>query len=260
MGKLKMLVGVILVLFFLPAAVSYVVWQADDSRPKRWNQANWSSAGLLPPAETVDEAVVHVMAARTGRWKGAFAVHTWIVLKQANENQYTRYEVVGWGTPLRENAYAPDARWYSNKPEILHSATGENAEKMILDIERIIFSYPYANRGDYQIWPGPNSNTFVAHVLDKIPEAGWVLPSSAIGRDRLAENKFIQIDPDWMNIQISAGGFAGLSVGRRHGFELHLVGLVFGFDFKNLGLKLPGFGTVSPLSPFKNRKSQPELS
>ena len=41
----------------------------------------------------------------------------------------------------------------------------------------------YRNYGDYRIWPGPNSNTFVATVLRAIPEVGATMPPNAVGRD-----------------------------------------------------------------------------
>lgn len=241
----KMLALAFALVFLLPAAVSFLIWQADDTRPTRWNEANWSTANLLPPADANEDALVHVMAARTGRWKGAFSVHSWIVVKQKGADTYSRYEVVGWGTPLRQDAYAPDARWYSNEPQIIHTAKGERAEKLILDIERAVFSYPYGERGDYRIWPGPNSNTFVAHVLDQIAETGWTLPANAIGRDWPADGSWVRIDPDGFNFQISASGFVGLSLGFRHGFEVNVLGLVAGVDFARPGVKLPGFGTLS---------------
>ena len=36
---------------------------------------------MAPPPDTHPEAVVQVYAARTWGWKGAFAVHSWIVFK-----------------------------------------------------------------------------------------------------------------------------------------------------------------------------------
>ena len=46
-------------------------------------------------------------------------------------------------------------------------------------IETAITEYPYPNR--YHVWPGPNSNTFVAFVLRKVPELRVDLPPTAIG-------------------------------------------------------------------------------
>lgn len=235
---------VVFFLFLLPSVVSLLVWQADTNKPKNWNAADWNSAGVLPSATLSEEAVVYVMAARTGRWKGALSVHSWLVIKQSGADRYTRYDVVGWGTPVRVNAYAADARWYSNEPEIIYSASGHAAEEIILNIERTIFSYPHGERGDYVIWPGPNSNSFIAHLLDQVPETGWVLPANAVGRNYIAEGRWVKVDHDWKNIQVSFNGYLGFAIGIRHGFEVHLLGLVAGFDFNRLAIKLPGFGNL----------------
>ena len=56
--------------------------------------------------------------ARTGAWKGIFAVHSWIVFKRANARDWTRYDVVGWGNPVRTNDWPPDGRWYGNTPVV----------------------------------------------------------------------------------------------------------------------------------------------
>ncbi|MDQ1422093.1 MAG: hypothetical protein QOJ52_4055, partial [Acidimicrobiaceae bacterium] len=68
------------VLIALPVALSAArYWQTANSE---WWAADRSSAGLLPPARARSDSMVRVYAARTVRWKGIFAVHTWIVLKQ----------------------------------------------------------------------------------------------------------------------------------------------------------------------------------
>ena len=142
----RRLVLFLLFVFVLPALTHLAIWQADASRPESWNRANWSSSDLLPSADEDREAVVYVMAARTGRWKGGFAVHSWIVTKERNGSSYNRYDVVGWGNPVRHNAYAPDARWYSNQPEIVKSIRGKKATELIPKIENAVRTYPFADR------------------------------------------------------------------------------------------------------------------
>lgn len=232
-------------LFILPALVSQAVWQLKGNHARSWNTADWSSAGIFPSVTSDMDAVVYVMAAKTGRWKGGFAVHTWIVTKQRGGEQYNRYEVVGWGRPIRVNAYAPDARWYSNEPEIIKTIRGEEASLIIPKIEAAVVNYPYGQHGDYTLWPGPNSNSFVAHVLNAVPEIGIAPPANAVGRDFLSNGQFINIDPDWMNIQMTYKGYFGFAIGKRSGFELHFIGLTAGFDVLNPAIKLPGFGRIS---------------
>lgn len=242
--SLQRLFVFVIVLFILPALASQASWQLRGDHASSWNTADWSSAAIFPSVVNEPEAVVYIMAAKTGRWKGGFAVHTWIVTKSENGGQYNRYEVVGWGKPLRTNAYAPDARWYSNEPQVVKTIRGEKASKLIPKIEQAIENYPYAQRGDYTLWPGPNSNSFVAHVLNEVPEIGITAPANAVGRDFLSGDRFVNIDPDWMNIQVTYKGYVGFALGKRSGFEVHFIGLTVGVDFLNPAIKLPGFGRI----------------
>ncbi len=244
MRFVRRLILFLVLVFILPAALSFLVWQVDAGKPENWHSANWNTAGILPSPDADPEAAVYVMAARTRRWKGAFSVHSWIVTKRKGDSNYNRYDKVGWGTPIRMNAYAADANWYSNPPQIVKSVHGRKAAKLIPEIERAVDSYPHATRGNYLIWPGPNSNSFIAHVLNQVSELDLVLPANAIGRDYLSGGRYVNLDPDWSNLQVTYDGYLGFAIGKRSGFELHFLGLVAGIDILKLGLKLPGFGTI----------------
>jgi len=240
---LKRLALFLLLVFILPALASIGVWQTKNHAAS-WNVADWTSAGILPSVVEDQDAVIYLMAARTGRLKGALALHSWIVVKDKQGDQYRRYEVVGWGQPVRFNAYAPDARWYSNEPEIISIIRGEEAEAIIPKIEATVRAYPHSGRGAYTLWPGPNSNSFVAYVLNQVPELGLALPPNAVGRDFIAPGKYVHVDPDWLNVQASLNGYAGFAIGKRHGVELNFLGLVTGIDVVNPAIKLPGFGRI----------------
>ena len=205
MAALKKLILVVLVCFVVPALASLGV-RAAGSQPGSWRTADWSSAGILPAATETREAAVYVMAARTGGLKGGLAVHSWIVTKQAGSTSYTRYDKVGWGNPVRINGYPADGRWYSNEPRILLAVIGERAARLVPKIEAAVASYPHADRGGYSIWPGPNSNSFVAHVLRSVPELGIALPPEAVGRDYREFGDFVTLSDDWRNLEISLGG------------------------------------------------------
>ncbi|MEO0545000.1 MAG: DUF3750 domain-containing protein [Pseudomonadota bacterium] len=234
---------IIVFTFLLPMGAAGAWWSTVD-RPDSWRQANWSATGLLPTAAQEPEAVVHIMAARTGGLKGAFSVHSWIVLKDHGAVNYERYDKVGWGQPVRRNAYAADANWYSNPPFIIKTVRGLEAALLIPMIRRAIAEYPHAGRGGYRIWPGPNSNSFVAHVLREVPEIGAVLPPNAVGKDWLAGGKVFQVTPDQQNVHLSVYGLAGLSAGLLTGFEINIFGQTLGFDFVRPALKLPAIGRV----------------
>ena len=56
---------------------------------------------------------------------------------------------------------------------------GPAAEALIPKIRPPWRAIPTTASGDYSVWPGPNSNSFVAYVLAAIPEAGIALPPTA---------------------------------------------------------------------------------
>ncbi len=73
----------------------------------------------------------------------------------------------------------PDRFWYGAKPEKILSLTGDKAASLIPDIEQAVDAYPWAD--EYQVFPGPNSNTFPAWVARQVPELGLEMPFRAIG-------------------------------------------------------------------------------
>lgn len=236
----RFLVAVFLI-YLLPALASAGLW-AMKEHPTGYRNARWSSAGILPEAPDDKPAAIYIYSAMTGGLKGSLASHAWIVMKREGASTYERYDKVGWGTPIRRNAYAPDAYWYSNMPRLVAEIHGKEAERLIPEITQAIADYPYGNAGGYRIYPGPNSNTFVAHVLRSVPELGVVLPPDAVGRDYLPNGEFIHIADDWKDVNLSLGGFVGMSAGVRSGFEINFLGLVAGFDIMHPGIKIPGLG------------------
>ena len=243
MKFIRNLVVLFLVIYLFPALASAGYWYVKE-RPGSWREADWTSAGILPRPEDQPRATIHVFSAATGGMKGAVASHAWIVTKAANAASYNRYDKVGWGSPIRRNGYAPDARWYSNTPRVVVSVTGDAASRLIPKIEAAIERYPYSKPGAYRMWPGPNSNTFVAHVLREVPELGAVLPPHAVGRDYLPEGRLFSVDPDGMDVHATLYGLFGVSAGLRSGFEVHVMGLVAGIDLANPAIKVPAIGRI----------------
>ncbi len=251
----KRFLAVVFIVYLLPALASAGLW-AMKEHPTGYRNARWSSAGILPEAPADKPAAIYIYSAMTGGLKGSIASHAWIVMKPENASSYERYDKVGWGTPIRRNGYAPDAYWYSNMPRRVLELHGEEAERLIPKIQKAIADYPYGKAGGYRIYPGPNSNTFVAHVLRQVPELGVVLPPDAVGRDYLPNGEFVHIADDWKDASVSLGGFFGVSLGARSGFEVNFLGLVAGIDVKNPGIKIPGLGYfgVNSFEPAPERK------
>ena len=96
----------------------------------------------------------------------------------------------------------------------------------------------------YSVWPGPNSNTFVAYLARHIPEMRLTLPSTAIGKDYLPFGEWIARTPSGTGYQISLGGVVGIAVAEDEGVEINVFGLVAGIDFRRPALKVPGIGRV----------------
>ena len=240
---LKTLLAGYLVFFLLPLGLHAAYWKASD-HGQGWAEADWSSAGLLLEPAAKPEAMVHVYAGRVGSWRGAFAHHTWIVLKEKGAARYSRYDKVAWGQPVRQNGWAPDGRWYGHTPELIGAIEGAAAEALIPKIRAAIASYPHNRSGDYALWPGPNSNSFIAFVLESVPETGIALPSTAIGKDWRVAGRWFGPTPSGTGFQLSLFGLLSVSVGRAEGIELNVLGLVLGIDIFHPAIKLPGFGRI----------------
>lgn len=237
----------IFVLFIAPILARAALYAVSND-PRSWREADWSSTGLLPAAAESAPARVIIFSGTAGAWKGVFSVHSWIVLKGANETRWRRYDVVGWGQPVRLNNWPVDGKWYGNTPVALADISGPDAEKLIPRIEAAVRAYDYAQTGDYRIWPGPNSNSFVAAILRTVPELGLVLPSNAVGRD-FRHGFFAGTSDSGTGFEINLYGVAGIKLGWVEGIELNLLGLVAGLDLRHPGLKVPGFGRIGIDSP-----------
>jgi hypothetical protein len=190
-----------------------------------------------------------VYAARAWGWKGVFAVHSWIVTKRANAPAFERLEVVGWGVrrgapAVRRNMREIDGRWAGNEPELLLDRRGPKIEALIDQIDAAIMRYPYP--GKYRTWPGPNSNTFIAHIGRAVPELGLELPPTAVGKDYLSNGSLFAPTPSGTGYQVSLLGLVGLAMAREEGLEINLLGLTFGLDPLDFALKLPGIGRLGP--------------
>jgi len=242
----RTIVLLLMAIFFLPVGARATIFYFDDAT-RSWSRANWDSIGSLPLAAQHPEARVLVLSARTGGWRGVVAVHSWIVVKPAKGTNWTRYDVVGWGNPIRTNGWAPDGRWRGNDPVVSTDIRGVEAEALIPKIEAAVKDYQWRNAGDYRAWPGPNSNTFVANILRAIPEISASLPANAIGRDFRPEF-YLGLTDSRTGVELNLWGYAGFKLGWIEGIELNFLSLVTGFDFRGLALKIPAYGNVG-LSP-----------
>jgi len=240
-------VAIGLAIALVTAPVLWTVSMGYSNPFRHWSEARWDSAGTAPDPATTPEPVVQVYAARAWGWKGVVAVHTWLIMKRAGAAAYTRYEVVGWGVQrgapaIRKDMRTIDGYWAGNRPQIVADRRGPEVEALIDRIEAAIAAYPYPDQ--YRSWPGPNSNSFIAHIARSVPELGLELPPTAIGKDYLGKGGLFAPTPSGTGYQLSLFGVFGLTLGREEGFELNLLGLTFGLDPMDLAIKLPGVGRI----------------
>lgn len=216
-------------------------WQQD------WRTADRSSAGLAPKPKENKQAVVQIYMARTFGWRGIFAVHTWIAAKEKNASHYKVYQVIGWRKYRNQSVLSavndiPDRNWFNHKPSVILTLEGEPAEKAIKEIEQAVKNYPATD--SYHLWPGPNSNTFVAEVVRQSPTLATVLPVLAIGKDYLPWGRFIAKTPSGTGYTLSFLGILGLTIAKKEGLELNILGLAFAFNVYPPRLSLPLIGSV----------------
>ena len=232
-----------LALLLLPVAVSCSALQRAGDR---WWEGRRDASGQAPDPAVVTDAVIQVYAARAGGWRGVVGVHTWIAVKPEGAAAWTRYEVMGWGVDrgapaVRINRAGPDNYWFGSRPDLLVDRRGAGVGPLVGKVEAAVAAYPYPTT--YRTWPGPNSNTFVAHVGRAVPELGLELPPTAIGKDFLPGGALLAATPG-RGVQVSVFGLAGALAGWDEGLEVNVLGLTFGVDIKQPALKLPLVGRL----------------
>ena len=246
-ASIRWAVRSVLLLLLIVAGPIYLL-VTGDFLSKHWSQASTGSAQIAPHPSEVSEAIAQVYAARTWGARGAVSVHTWISVKPSNATAYTVYQIIGWrlrygnsALSIRENI--PDRIWYGNKPWLLADIRGEYVDAVIEKIHQAAMEYPYPN--EYRLWPGPNSNSFTAWVLRRVPELRADLPPTAIGKDWLGPGRLVAPVPSGSGFQVSLFGVLGVAIGIEEGLEFNILGAHFGVDPLDLALRLPGFGIVT---------------
>ncbi|MEX2473587.1 DUF3750 domain-containing protein [Marinobacter sp.] len=241
-------------LFLLLAGPLLLATSGSPHSAESWQTASRDSAGIAPSPQSTEEAVIQVYGARAWSWRGYFAVHTWISTKEKGADEYYVHQVTGWRQYVVSSRPGdPDRRWYGAEPQLYADLRGEEAERLIPGIYDAVETYPYPTQ--YEAWPGPNSNTFVAWVIRETEGLDVALPNHAIGKDYLGDQLAAAV-PGGSGYQVSLGGYFGLLVGVREGLELNILGLSLGINPLGLGVKLPGIGELA----LRNTNPMPSAS
>src|SRR4029077_3406444 len=91
-------------------------------------------------------------------------------------------------------------------------------------------------------WPGPTSNTFLAHIARQVPDLAIQLTSNALGKDFLPGGGLFAAAPSGSGFQVSLYGLIGILLAAREGLEVNLLRLSFAVDPVRPALKLPALG------------------
>lgn len=213
-----------------------------------WSRASMDSPGALEGERLdEDEVVIRVYAARAYGWRGAFADHCWIAVRNPGEAFFRLHEVIGWRhyrgmAVVSESVGTPNRSWFGNPARLLGEVRGQEAVALIPRLNEAIASYPAARH--YRVWPGPNSNTFIAHVLRHLPELQTPLPATAIGKD-FPTGLWLQPTPGGSGWQLTLWGLAGVSIGWNEGLRFQWLAMEFGLHPFRGEVYWPGLGAVS---------------
>jgi len=254
--RMRIILFLFMLLYVLPIVASAAFYCLGE-RDTDWRSADRSSMRFLPPPQRMPGAVVRVFCARTVSWRAIAATHSWVVIKDAGAPAYERFDYTAWGGPIWKDRFVPDGRWFGSEPELIFAADGAEAARMIPTIRGVIHNYRYQRPGDYRLWPGPNSNTFVAAIMQAVAMKA-ALPSTAVGKDFPYDGRWAGWAPSRTGVRLNLGGYLGITVGWYEGIELNLLGAVAGLDIRRAALKLPGLGRLgfplysSPLSAVRD--------
>ena len=193
----------------------------------------------MRPAPT--DAIVRLCYASLPAPLTALAIHHWFVVFDPGTVVWHRWEVwqeadagcgASWGH-VHQNLMAMDGSVGGGPGVIEREWRGEAADRLARVLSN---SRHYPERGRYAAWPGPNSNTYAAWVLRQA-EIAHDLDPRAIGKDFLGPYGMgISATRDLLQVECP---LIGAKVGRRHGAEIHLLGLTFGVTTRPFAVKTP---------------------
>ncbi|MGB0681693.1 MAG: DUF3750 domain-containing protein [Magnetovibrionaceae bacterium] len=220
---------------------------ADRAAKADWRTASRASIGTAPDPAVTKEAVIQVYAARAWSWRGYFGVHSWISAKRSGADSYQVYEVIGWrarhgGSSVVVSGRTPDGRWFGEEPDLIADKRGAGVDDMIDRLDAAVLTYPHAK--EYRVWPGPNSNTFIAHLARAVPELKVDLPPTAIGKDYIPDGGLVARTPSGTGYQFSLFGLLGVMAAVEEGLEVNVLGFTFGLDPFGPAVKLPAVGRL----------------
>ena len=224
----------------------WVYYTGDIDLKLPWYAFTNSESKINLDSVETNQAVVRIYAARAYNWRGLFAVHPWLLIKEKGLDNFQRIEILGWrqgslGKISIKNG-GLDSNWFGNPAELVHELSGRQAEIAIPKIYQLIKDYPY--KEDYKAYPGPNSNTFMSYIVENTNEIVTTLPPLAIGQRYPIEGKIISWSTDPIKFQISLWGHFGFVIGQNEGVRFFLFGVEWGINPWLFKIVIPGIGVI----------------
>ncbi len=199
------------------------------------------------------ESVVVIKSSRlpSGEpWFTQFAQHTWIDVHNKGKNDWVRYEMGRLGSGVIRQHIKP-AEFYENKRyddrdvRIIKVITRDRAEEAANLLPTVTESLDVYYKENYRVWPGPNSNTLIRDIGNKIPALATKLHHNAVGKD-FVTNGIIDfgITPSGRGLYLDTI-ITGLEIGAEPEIQLHLLGLTFGFSLFPPSINIPFIPEIS---------------
>jgi hypothetical protein len=181
-----------------------------------------------------------VGSAALGSVMRGIARHPWVAVRGAGE-PWQRWEVMccpdgdELGT-VESSDISPLSDYGAGGGDVrVHGVwEGDEAARIVDCVRREAPRYPHRHR--YQVWPGPNSNTFVDWVI-RACDLDVDLPAPSVGKDYRGVIG-VSVTEGGTGLQLETPIF-GLKVGLTEGIELHVFGLAFGVDLWPPALIVP---------------------
>ncbi len=149
-----------------------------------------------------------------------------------------------------EDAFRDD-RYWGRDVWVLEVFTEERAARIVDRIPEVVAAY----EDEYDPWPGPNSNTFIAHLCREIPELDVTFHHNSIGKDYA---EILRAGPSTTGTGLHLDTLPlGIQIGIEDGVEVHFLQLTFGISLFPPAIKLPflprlGFSHGPPSSTLKD--------
>jgi hypothetical protein len=236
--------GVLILLLVVPCALCCCL---DISTP--YYERSCQSTGTCPLAHEVEGARVRVYYARSTSVIGACGCHPWVAVKERGAAQWEIWQVIGWrlymglDSCVDQRSGQPDRLWYGQTPVLAGEVEGAQAEAAIPRIREAAANYRYGAK--YRLCPGPNSNTFVAHLI-RSSGLRIALPPMSIGKDYVYGRGCVQRPPSGTGVQWSlcGCGVLGVTCSAEEGLRVQILMMEVGLNPRKAELHWPGIGTI----------------